>query len=52
MSEDLFLSANAAYASLSDVNGASVTTLNYDRVFHDVPDPCDAREPDMPGVCE
>lgn len=52
MSEDLFLTASAAYASLYDLNGDSVTILNYDRVFHDDPDPFDAGEPDMTGVCE
>lgn len=52
MSEDLFFSANAAYASLYDLNGDSVTILNYDSVCHDDPDPFSADEPDMTGVSE
>lgn len=52
MSEDLFLSANAAYASLYDLNGDSVTIFNHDRRTEENPDPFDAGEPDMTGVCE
>lgn len=52
MSDDVFLTASEAYASLRDFNGDLVTILKYDSVCHDNPDPFTADEPDMTGVCE
>ena len=52
MSDDVFLSAAEAYASLYDWSGKLVTIFNYDNVCHDNPDPFAADEPDMTGVCD
>lgn len=39
-------------SALRDWNGDPVTIINYDRRTEENPDPFDADEPDMTGVCE